>query len=1014
MRTLPVSNQFVRFNNAFKSDEGGQKTSVTEVIETNKKEQKSGKTGQIVTSALALAALVGSGIAIAKNPKKGKEVTDSAKDELLSKINEIEKSFVNKMSELETKLSDAQKNGAKTEINEIKEEISNIKKWYDNWIKDIDSKVKNVEANVRPKTDSYYKEVVNINGRDFTLASVAPENRIGAPRMIKNEWIDDPFGARAKMEKTLQSEALVRMLGLNGGLKEIPKNGMIRIPTSEYKGYASTGGMAIVPKEIAENLSKILAGRQDIQIVVDMPLYLGNVEKSAIKETQTRLFNKLVKNTSTGKYEYIQEKYVRDSANAPEKLSQKSVMARLEKINTLHINDGVGKYDVDVFMAEKELPTDIKYYMDIPGIKDIISNSFRKFDSTLTEAEIELLEKIIPTDSASYAAFKAGEYTKIAKSDLLLNNLSVADKAVLDGLLKNEEFTYNNLIIRKNKLGMSAAVKVKTVFYDNGKGGKFDLDVAEDLASNIYNGLATSSKETERFLFFDKFFYEGLLDQTGNQKLRADAILGNDWQTGGISAMLRQLTTVKKAYGEITPELADSIYNTPVITLMHNAGLSGGNWFMQEELLNIMYGKHTAEIVKNSHMPNLYLPGKTQGLYSTLFNGMMEGQNVNPQMMAVAYSDIIAPVSKGYSNEIATSNIFGGERRELFEFRARMGAYADKNNLKAIAQENKVPTDMIDSSSATMVGIVNGCDRANNTLTEKVADKLAANLGVAKGTFIPYKKGIDTLEWHNHNKLEGLNIVKRDIDIARNSGGKQNPMQIELPEITDLTGVTEKTPVFVSAGRIVDQKGLDIFAASIEEFYKSYKGNDYPVFYIQGIGDEKYKEAILAVKKRVAETNPEAAKRIVFANLFSEAGRYDCSKIISDFSVMPSWYEPCGLSHKEIAQFSGAGSVVNKTGGLAEELEEGVNIIVSEYKPKHNLNEAPSQEELQVNAVNFANALKKAVELHSDEAKYRKMLDSMMSINLDWAREGGPIYEYTALLEKLGVLNHSAAVGKIK
>ena len=170
----------------------------------------------------------------------------------------------------------------------------------------------------------------------------------------------------------------------------------------------------------------------------------------------------------------------------------------------------------------------------------------------------------------------------------------------------------------------------------------------------------------------------------------------------------------------------------------------------------------------------------------------------------------------------------------------------------------------------------------------------------------------------------------------------------------------------------------------------------------------------MAVKERVAETNPEAAKRIVFANLFSEAGRYDCAKVIADFSVMPSWYEPCGLSHKEIAQFSGAGAVVNGTGGLKEELNEGLNVIVSKYVPKHNLNEAPSEEELRINAANFADALEQAVELHSDKVKYKDMLDSMMSINLDWAREGGPIYEYTALLEKLGVLNHTAAVGRIK
>lgn len=49
---------------------------------------------------------------------------------------------------------------------------------------------------------------------------------------------------------------------------------------------------------------------------------------------------------------------------------------------------------------------------------------------------------------------------------------------------------------------------------------------------------------------------------------------------------------------------------------------------------------------------------------------------------------------------------------------------------------------------------------------------------------------------------------------------------------------------------------------------------------------------------------------------------------MSDFTVMSSWFEPCGLVHKEIAAFSGSIPIVNKVGGLTDGLTDGVNAIL--------------------------------------------------------------------------------------
>lgn len=74
-----------------------------------------------------------------------------------------------------------------------------------------------------------------------------------------------------------------------------------------------------------------------------------------------------------------------------------------------------------------------------------------------------------------------------------------------------------------------------------------DGPVVDGAAKNIYNNLTHEAGETERFIYFDKFFYEHLLRnaESSDVPLRADLIIGNDWQTGGISAMTRLLTTAK-------------------------------------------------------------------------------------------------------------------------------------------------------------------------------------------------------------------------------------------------------------------------------------------------------------------------------------------------------------------------------------------------------------------------------------------------------------------------------------
>ena len=164
----------------------------------------------------------------------------------------------------------------------------------------------------------------------------------------------------------------------------------------------------------------------------------------------------------------------------------------------------------------------------------------------------------------------------------------------------------------------------------------------------------------------------------------------------------------------------------------------------------------------------------------------------------------------------------------------------------------------------------------------------------------------------------------------------------------------------------------------------------------------------MKAKEKVAAFDKKAAQRMLYANLYNKP-KYDLTKLLTDFSLMSSWFEPCGLVHKEIGSFSGAIPIVNKTGGLCDGLIEDVNLIVSKFTSRKQQPATP--QEIAVNAQNFAAALEKAFDFYKDKEKLANGFDTMLKADFNWAKKDGtgPIYQYTELLESMGVLSHATA-----
>ena len=887
----------------------------------NEKVSFAGNNAIAIASAVVSTVALGLGVTMAlKNGKFIKQLQNvtqensrairSVADNVTSTVTEVTSKIDSKLSEMATTIEEGSQ--------KLRKKISGLGKWQD-------GQINAVQENLSKRIDALQTEKV------ATLSEILTASCRVGEKDLNLATVMHAYGKNTeKLEHALQTESTKNIFGIVNRSHHVPKDSItLRMPTSEFKGFASTGGMSAVPREIIANLGAMVNNKQKVRLVVDMPMYMGQIEDNIYYSLQKR---------ADGLYDYVTSKGEKPFVEGMEKIGSMRLPIYTDKGKTSEV--------VDMFLAR-----DIEQVVDLDLLKPWLSKDLQK--------ELKKAEK-------SGNAF---------------------------------EFNWNSLKIKynpdKGDIKPVARVKYDTVFYHNDK-FRMDGPVESGKVKNIYNNLTHNAGETERFVYFDKFFYEGLLreGEFSSEKLGADVIIGNDWQTGAISAMMKMLTQARK-YSGLDPKIADKVYNTPIVTVIHNAGLAGDTWHSQEKLLNVMFGEHAHMIVKNAHMP------KDVGLNPESWNGLFHGNNLNPQTMASVYSDVLIPVSKGYGHEMATQSGFGCANHAIFNLRAREGDFGNIEILKFIAGKNGLNPNLVSDVNVAYRPITNGCDRVNNMLTPKNALKLQRDLGVEVGTLRPKLAAESVFDFHQYNKEGYLKKVIADINSAR--AGKSNPMNIELPEMTDLTGVTKDTPVFSTAGRIADQKGLDIWAESIEEFLTRHhgKGGDTPVFYTQGIGDNVYIDKLLSVKRRIADKfGQEAANRIVFAKLFSEPGRYDGCKLMSDFTIMSSWFEPCGLVHKEIAAYSGAIPIVNKVGGLTDGLEHGVNAIFSEFKPKfENYDEA-----LKHNRKAFTDAMDEAYELFQDKPKFKKVLENSYNANHSWLKKGGAMEEYAKVLVDLKVL----------
>lgn len=114
----------------------------------------------------------------------------------------------------------------------------------------------------------------------------------------------------------------------------------------------------------------------------------------------------------------------------------------------------------------------------------------------------------------------------------------------------------------------------------------------------------------------------------------------------------------------------------------------------------------------------------------------------------------------------------------------------------------------------------------------------------------------------------------------------------------------EKAPIFSFIGRLVDQKGVDLIADAFEKLH----GWGCNLIYL-GTGDKRIEEQLGSLSKKYPGTAAgvlgydEALAHRIYAG--------------SDFLLMPSRFEPCGLNQMYSMRY-GTIPLVTNTGGLAD------------------------------------------------------------------------------------------------
>ncbi|TWR24265.1 glycogen synthase [Mucilaginibacter achroorhodeus] len=187
--------------------------------------------------------------------------------------------------------------------------------------------------------------------------------------------------------------------------------------------------------------------------------------------------------------------------------------------------------------------------------------------------------------------------------------------------------------------------------------------------------------------------------------------------------------------------------------------------------------------------------------------------------------------------------------------------------------------------------------------------------------------------------------------------------------------IDKAKPLVAFIGRLVDEKGSDLLPAAIERSIEEH--GDTVNFLVLGTGDAETEEGL----KQLKETYP--AQCAIFIGYDESLAHLVYAG--SDFLLMPSRVEPCGLNQMYAMRY-GTLPMVRSTGGLRDTVidfgdEGGYGIRFD-----------------QVSVDDICSSINRAIDLYKDSRKLQTLRKRMMALDFSWGRSAK---EYTDLYQSL-------------
>lgn len=223
--------------------------------------------------------------------------------------------------------------------------------------------------------------------------------------------------------------------------------------------------------------------------------------------------------------------------------------------------------------------------------------------------------------------------------------------------------------------------------------------------------------------------------------------------------------------------------------------------------------------------------------------------------------------------------------------------------------------------------------------------------------------GIDTEEW---NPL-------RDEHIPQTYGVKdlsgKAVCRRELIKECSLQLKDQASPIIAVVGRLSEQKGFDLLIDSADDIVSMGVN-----LVILGKGDEHFHALVAGLSER--------HKGRVYARIGYDEAFAHRIYAGSDMFIMPSRYEPCGLSQL-ISMRYGTIPIARRTGGLAD--------TITDYEPLNGYGTGFLFNGY--NADSLKECVKRALCVYADRRQWKKVMSSAMKKDFSWENSAGKYIE---------------------